>query len=361
MLCIALTPNHVLLASVIAQVRAPRKAHLVVIHEFELAEQYAALTRIWPDAPFAHVEILPGIFTQTSLANRRRQVRANSIALRRLVSRLQPQELYVFHDGRPDIQAALFQAKRSAAQVCCTYVEDGLGAYDSSVTPAHSLPARVLAKLYYGYWWQDIGVRGCSSWIDRAMGIFPEVFRPELHHLPAQAISADALHTALTSGLLDFYRHVHALQPAQVTDLNGLLILPHSGWMDQFREYHAILHTVLQAFQHAGLRIGVKYHPREEQDDYLQLAAIPYLTILPKEVPAEIIYALAAAQLRVVVGDLSASILTARWMLPTVGSICLGPMLHYADAQLYASFTRMGIHVIATQEQLAQAIATCIR
>jgi hypothetical protein len=133
----------------------------------------------------------------------------------------------------------------------------------------------------------------------------------------------------------------------------------HSSVSGRIAGYQAAMRGIVEQLAAGGAAVGVKYHPRQAEPDYLQLTTIERTTLLPQGLPLEFLYirrappvAGAGRPLRVIVGDISTTLLTARWLAPEARCISLARPLGLLDASIEQLFSRLGVHLPAALEQV---------
>ena len=346
-LFIAFTPYHVLLAYAIARdEESSAENYLFVISDFRDVEPLIHFLEGWSRCPFAQIERLPGMYSQASNFRRRFTIRRNLTTIIESVTRHKVERVYIFHDGRPEAQAALHFANKGNKGAVGIYVEDGAGAYSSYESTKRPLHKLLLAKLFYGPWWQDVRVLGTSRWIDEVKAIFPRLVRPELRLKHVSSIPRHALLELRDQEWLYEYLKTLGVKIAGLNDLDAILIVAHSEFASQIPGYKQVTEDVLSMAKSQNLRLGIKYHPRESQDDFLSVNDTEGILVLPKSLPIELVYILTLEQIRFIIGDISTALLTAKWLLDNAMVVSIAPLLNQTDSQLFETFAELGIKII---------------
>ena len=94
-------------------------------------------------------------------------------------------------------------------------------------------------------------------------------------------------------------------------------MLAHSGNFKHISDYGLQIRSLVEQLVLDSRKLAVSYHPREKQDDWLNLVSLG-ASLIPHAVPAELIYLFNRHNLRAVYGDIGTSLITARWLLPDV-------------------------------------------
>lgn len=356
-LYVTFTPYHVFLATVLAGARLRQlRQDLIVVSDFADAQFLVQALRTWDGNAFTEIHLLPGAYGVRKKILRQFAYAANIPRIRRTVSKLAIDEVYVFNDARPEAQAALHYARTQSPDLRVVFVEDGLTAYGSHGRSPGSMFARLGAMALFGRFWQDVTVLGTSRWVNSVGAIFPSCVRPELRRHPIRPVTD-------LSGLPErLARHVirclggTCLRPEDFKELEVVVAITQSAVARAVPDYPQTVKRCISDVADAGLRVAVKYHPREPLGDYLNLGQDRRIVQLPKMLPIELIYALAGGRLRVVIGDLSNALLTARWLCPRASVLTLAPAFGYVDPPLMETFKKLGIRSLSETRDLLEAV-----
>jgi hypothetical protein len=184
--------------------------------------------------------------------------------------------------------------------------------------------------------------------------IYPALVRPELSHLSQIPIAADALLTDDMRRLAAEMVRLAGADTAAIPRLEAIVTVSHSSVAAKMPRYRdAIARLVVNLIEN-GRTVGVKYHPRQAEPDYLGLARSDRVVLLPQGLPLEYLYLLTApripaepggSKLRFVIGDVSTTLLTARWLVPHSCCISLARPLGLLDASLEGLFTAVGVQL----------------
>ena len=344
---IAFTPYHVLLSYAIAlKEESSAENYLSVISDFSDVDPLIRSLKGWSRCPFAQIECLPGVYGQASMSRRRFTVRRNLTAITHFVSRQKFGRIYVFHDGRAEAQAALHFAKKGNKGTVGVYVEDGAGAYSSYGPTKRPLHKLLLGKLFYGLWWEDISVLGTSRWIDEVKAIFSQFVRPELRLKHVTSIPRYALLELRNQEWPHEYLKTLGVGIAELNNLDAVLIVEHSEFASRIPGYKQVIGEVLTVAKKQGLRLGVKYHPRELLGDFLSVGNTERMILLPQSLPIELLYIIALKQIRFVFGNISTSLLTAKWLLDDVAVLSVAPLIGQTGPQLLSVFHELDIKIL---------------
>lgn len=358
-LYLASTPMIALLAAAIARQR-PGAHRLVLIEDFGQADRFAALLQRWRDCPFEAVERLPGRYTEhqrgsgdhpRGLVQAWRRMRVKRALRRDTLQRLRtldagfaPGQVWVGNDRKVETQYALHLACRRAGSAVGQYLDDGLYTYlgDVRTRPLVRRLDWLVKRLGYGRWWHYADQAGTSPWIGAAWLAFPADARDQSpqrqrHRLqPAwfttPAFARLGLLAAREFGL-DRHRLLHA----------GLvLVLPHSN---QFALNRGLVEGLRALVGHAagqGLKVALKYHPRERDPDPGGLRIEGCTVDLPPLLPMELLLILLAPG-TVLVGEGSTALLAGHWLRADLRVYDLGFSRDGYAARARELFRRLGM------------------
>jgi hypothetical protein len=359
-LSIAYTPYHVLLATAAVGVHPARANHLIIINDFKAAADIAAgLTDA--DRLFDTVELCGGTFGVTSRARRQLRYRRALPDISARTKALAPHEIWVGNDSRPESQAAFRTASRRGQPVNGVYIEDGLTAYATSVTRPLTLLESAIGRLMFGRNWSGIAVLGTSGRVSSGLFIFPPLVRRELTQLtkielPRAACLVPSMRR-LAARLVD----KAGGDIERMCRLDAIVAVSHSSVASTAPDYQRQMVGFVEQLVTKGCTVGVKYHPRQAEADYLGLGRLAEVVVLPQGLALEYLYVLRASAatdlgagpLRFVVGDVSTILLTARWLAPEACCISLARPLRMLDESLEALFTALGVKLPANLDPFA--------
>lgn len=352
---VAFTPYHLLLSCAIALSEGEQaENYLFVVGDFDASTLVSALSKLLTHA-FANVELLQGTYRVSSLYKRRIIIRRNLSQIRKLLGKHPVDRVYVFNDGRAESQFALDLAKTTAKCAKGIYVEDGSAAYNSSCSSRRTALKLFLAKLVYGPWWDDVRVLGTSRWIDEVYAIFPDLVRPELVAKNVIGISRESVLELRDRGIVKECLESMGAMSEALTSIDSLVIVSHSESVNA--GYPELIRNICQVMTQRGFCVAVKYHPREPLGDYCMIQSLDGVSILPGNLPVEMVYLAAHDRIRIVVGDRSTSLLTAKWLMDKPAIVSVSPVGGEPDYRLHAVFQRIGITVAHTVSDVAEQVS----
>lgn len=327
------TPYHILTCCSIAHENGS-KAHLICAPSFKNSSSFFSAFREWKENPFEEITRLTSTYDR-SLPRRWAMRSRQSITTRRLARKHSPERVYVTNDPSPVEQALLEYSPESATRV---YVEDGTAAYTSRKIPTKPTWKQIAGKLIYGSWWQPINVYGTSHWIDKIAVTHPEHVRSELREYPKRRITPDYLINMDSNWIKKYFSRLHY----DTTELNNIktIVVPPVSTIKSPKEAKEFRHQLSEETDLS--RAAVKYHPRETKDDYLDIRDKG--VILPQSLPVELLY-IAMEEVTTVIGSISTSLLSAKWMDDNLRVISLAKSFDINDPNLIQAFQGIGVEV----------------
>jgi len=312
---VTFTPYHVLLAYTIASTNK-EKNYLVVIDDAVNLKELSEAIKEEKNSPFKDVIFLPGIKKIKTPIQRYLIIKNNIKLLKKAIKNIIIKRVYVCNDSRPESQLILSYGKRDNA--LGIYIEDGSAAYYGLVLKRKKIKT-LLGKLIYGRWWENIEILGTSSYIDQIRAIFPEDIRVELRKKKVKILGINKkqfLSLKDKSFVTSFFKKIN-INKKDISDIEVIIIISHSELVRQYLNYKKVIIKMINQLKKNYKKISVKYHPREK-NDFLNLAAFGNIKILPQGIPVELFFLIASNSLKLIVGDISTSLLTARWLFPHI-------------------------------------------
>ena len=359
-LILAYTPYHVLLATaaILAESEAAAN-HLVIIDDFEAATRMAAVLKE-SGGLYRSVRVRGGTFGVTSRARRQLRYRKALPIIAQDTRELMPGQIWIGNDARPESQVAFRTAVRQFGQVEGVFIEDGLTAYAASVKRPLTKVEDVLVHLLFGRSWAGIEVLGTSEWISSGLFVYPALVRNELTNLPKRQIPRSAFFAPVMHRFAAQMVSSAGADLGRVRRLDAVVTISHSSVASRSLHYKDSIMALVRQLTETQCVVGIKYHPRQAEPDYLGLVREERTVLLPQGLPLEFVYILRAGsteeaiegQLRFVVGDVSTTLLTARWLATDARCISLARPLGLLDPSLETLFERLGVELPASLEQV---------
>ncbi len=348
---IANTPYHLLLSCGLAAISGSSdKKYLIIIPAYSDSDIFYRSLTEWDKNPFYKIIIAKSIVNVPGKIQPLRILRNNVKIIKTffLDNINEACDVFVFNDRYPEAQilARLNHDKGGFN----TYVEDGSAAYNRSV--ASNMPAcrKFICKLALGMWFTDNSIIGTYKYIDKIMVNQPELVRLELSSKKLIKIPKN-IFKDLKSFIYILFRNYSIEQ----TDLNAksILIISHSDAVS--RDLIEIYKYLIEHLSSRSNRVYVKYHPREDDDDFLGVKSYsPQINIIPKTLPLEAVFIVLQGEDEpgIIVGDLSTSLLTAKYLFNTTIVISIVKLSSLTDINLEYIFEKIGVSMPKNFEDL---------
>ncbi|WP_455217824.1 capsular polysaccharide export protein, LipB/KpsS family, partial [Kaarinaea lacus] len=313
------------------------------------ARMYIDAVKTWNESPFDAVHVFPSRASTLfkKLCNRRRAFRLT----RNIIEDLQPDMIAVGNDRRIEFQYAMFYSQSVGYAPRGAYLDDGTFTYVGRKTKGiqDSWIDNITKKLFYGSWWQQPETVGSSAWIDDAYVAFPEwVYKPLeqklLHSINAAWFESQEIQL-LSKVLLQYFN----VDDGLVRQLDVVITLPHASLVRDESGYASTMKQVVDDLTARGKKVGIKYHPRQVGEDPLQLATNPGVEQLPAVLAFEVLLSVLGNP--VIVGDVSTTLLSSRWLRPSLRVIAItggGQQEQFVDL-----FRKLNIEMVEDISQLA--------
>jgi hypothetical protein len=339
---------HLCLAASIA-LRHPghRSTAVIMTRNAANAARFADAARHSPDV-FGAVAVLeapPGIGRWASRRALYRQIEA-------LVAHPASMRIFTGNDRRLEYQYAMHVATRAGARVEGIYMDDGAATYVGQksmhgFTHRHLEP--LVRKLVHGWWFKDAVTQGASAWTSAVYVAFPTLVHPLLRQKKVVGIDVSPLRDE------GFLRLVAALTDdfdALRQTLEGMHVV-----VSLPKEIHYLDRPQVQERLWAQLtarfdptHVAVKPHPRSVRMDVLA-KHFPGARIVNTNVGWEFLLAL-LPQDCAVVGDVSSTMITTRWIRPDLPVVATRPPQGVPPVR-QALYSAIGIPVVDVDELAA--------
>jgi len=78
------------------------------------------------------------------------------------------------------------------------------------------------------------------------------------------------------------------------------------------------------------------------------------IIVLPQSLPIELVYIFTSKQIRFIVGDISTSLLTAKWLLDNATVVSIAPLIGQTDPQLFRTFHELDIKILNNVKEVKE-------
>lgn len=306
---------HLFVATSLAQSKPNERSILVYIDQPEGIEPLAfKLTRRWSASPFAEHILFYGRFRGG--LNKLKKRKALFRKIDALIRQEKPQHLFVGNDRRIEFQYAMHVAQTLRLNPVGHYMDEGTFTYvgrQASSQFGDVVVDNLLKKLSYGWWWKNPATVGASDWISEIHVAFPEQIDRRLKTKQISELAPESFQCPALIELSEMMLADVAVSPDTIGDLDVLLTLPHESLFQNDPAYAEKILTIVGGLEG---NVAVKYHPRNSAEDALQLGS-QGVTLLPSRVSFEAILPHLKSS-ATVIGDVSSTLLLARWLRPEV-------------------------------------------
>lgn len=336
------------MAYTIALQERERKNLLFIVPEFFGATKIAHLIEEG-NTPFEKVILLRGVPGQNSSFGKLIERMWNVRFLAQFLAKEKITNVFIGNDARPEAQVILSYSKQKNSSCKGVYMNDGAAAY-MLYAREKSVVRYWIGKIFFGWWWQDVTVLGTSPWINEIRAIFPELVRPELQDIPRVSIQKeDFLKLKEESWVLE-YMLIAGISPADLENVQGFVILPHSAMLRKYPQCKEVFEKIFSWSTENKIAIATKFHPNEPSEE-LFLVPKEGVLLIPKAIPFEFLYLFCEKPPSFLLGDVSTSLLTGRWIFKDIKIFSIAPLFSYFDSYLFKVFSRLNIKVVDSLEE----------
>ena len=304
--------------------------------------------------PFRNMVEINRDFHGASYLSKWRVIRNNIDRVRKFVELSPPESVFCGNDTFPSFQCGLSLVRAEDHNSDRVHVDDGSASYNSCSFRVGSRIELFLKRIMFGRWLHEVGQLGTTRHIDRLLLIYPELAVRSLQVKPCRPLLPDRLQSP---EMIRLYAESAGADLAGCFEAAGskAMVFPSSSivwgtgasrYKQGMRELCAVLHDNLTT-------PIVKYHPFERSSDWCGLEGMPGVTIVPQHLPAECLFLLGSRTIDLVVGDVSTSLLTARWLLgANLRIVVLGEFAKEKDAQLLGILRKLDATVVSSAREL---------
>ena len=176
----------------------------------------------------------------------------------------------------------------------------------------HNLNHRAKLLISYRFLWHNIGKPEDNPWLGSVAAVFPDHLRSSLRKYPSQELPGPEEWDGKIIQWMRQYVNELCIKPEQL-DVGLLFITPHSSEIASTRDESSLMDLIEKIATKNSTTVGVKPHPREPITYNLP----EFVSVIPKEIPAEILYTLVTDKIELVIGPDSTALYTAKWISPS--------------------------------------------
>ena len=341
---IAFTSYHVFLASMIALKREKQNNILIIINDFDSSRIVEAFKI---SDIFSEIAILPGMYKQEGSRNSLRKKNANILCAK--IKKCDVGTLFLGTDRRLESQAAAYYAKKSDTNTVVAVLDDGSDFYKSHLEGSDNKNffKRMHSKFVIGKWYEYIRIAGLYEKTDEIHVLLPEFVNEKIKIKNVIEIDCKFFLDLKFKSFIDHYWNILSAEREKIKNIECIIIIIHSEYASKYEGYKEVINSICNMFREKGKKIGVKYHPREENEDYCELKKLDNIFLLDSEIPAEFIFSYSDNNLKFVIGDVSSALMSAKCMLQEkIKVYSNAPILKMGDEKLLQTFSIIGINLI---------------
>ncbi|MDG4813384.1 polysialyltransferase family glycosyltransferase [Hydrogenovibrio sp. 3SP14C1] len=262
-------------------------------------------------SPFKKVFSLYG---KASGIQKLKERKSNFKFLQSLIDEYDIREVVAGSDRRIEFQFVVHQLTLRHKNITASYLDDGLYSYLAWQRSWLKYTVNsLIKKLFYGLWWREPHTPGCSSYINQSILISPEKALSCLINRKVKKLDLSQFNNSClkswTAKLLDSFQ----CDVATVSNMDVCFILPHPNDIKKMPNYVDNLKSQIQRKIAKGQIVGVKYHPRFEDQDLFGLKQFDNVMILPSALAFEFLIPFLKYH-AYIIGDYTTVMLTAKML-----------------------------------------------
>ena len=355
------TPRHFLISAGMA-FGSERESDLLLTSNYDYVKGIRAILGEWTQSPFARFRSVQTPLRTNSLSRRLQIIKDNS-HYRKFARTHSFSEVRAFAATTYATQTFLYEIKQNLPGVRCVMVEDGgifyneQPLYGDAADENYSKLKLLAGRVLYGQAWRAVKANGIGEVIDEIHLISPELVREEWASLNLVKLPPSCLLQLSDSDLPDIYIRTASSSIEELRQIELAIILSRSdGVVGDLGEYVRTVNNLLAYARKSGLRTAVKYHPKEQEPDYLMLTDKPWVTEIPKQIPIELLFVVNPTNLKFVLGDTSTALLSVPWLLPECKAISFVHMVSKQPDLIYPDFGGFGIELIRDMHDFSEIL-----
>lgn len=339
------TPLHLMVSIAIADTEKLDNVHLIFIDQVKSAEDnpYYQLAKELQLFKSLHIFMRP----PRAFWHKRRHRKTTFAALKTLIESIRPEHIYCGNDRRVEFQYAMFCAANLALRPHGYYMDEGTFTYvgrQASDSFSDKIVDNTIKKLGYGLWWQHPPTVGASSWVNSVYISFPALAHPLLQKKDVRELSLLYWQSPALKRFCELLLS-NMQKPTLLEKYDLFYTFPHESVMQANPNYKTLLQQSLQEQLRLGKTIGVKYHPRDTQQDVLGVGNLAGVEVVDRKIPFEALLPLFQAHLTVV-GDFSTTLITTRLLRPDLAVTAINHGASVQSTLFVELYEKLGITVI---------------
>ena len=296
----------------------------------------------WQNSPFEEVYLFSAEQKGQSKLQHRREIFAE---LLQAVKDLRPTQVAVGSDRRVEFQYVMQSLKQIKQPAKGLYLDDGL--YSYAGRPQHVIKDGIntlLKKIAYGWWWQEPKTVGASNWINQAWLFAPNKAVQQLQGKDLVSLEQDWFKDEKIVELSHLVAKQLQFDVSGLIALDVMILIPHPNNIKKIPGYKKRIQQLVHQLKKQEKKVGIKYHPRTEANDFLGLLDFGASVVVPSQLAFEFCLPLFSKNCQIV-GDIGTALLSCKWLRPEL-KVCAVLDENESFQEKYITLTQsMGIRV----------------
>ena len=276
---------------------------------------YLEALESWKENPFTSIHVF---FRPEGKFLRKLKSRKETFsALENIIDEFKPSHIYVGNDRRVEFQLCMHKATEAELSPVGYYMDEGTFTYvgrKASESFSDRVIDNALKKLFYGSWWKHPPTVGASKWITTVFASFPDIVHPLLKNKQLVHLSREYWQSEL---LKKFCAHLIDTigRPENLQEYDLILTMPHESVITSNSNYKNVVENIINEKVKSGLKVGVKYHPRDTEADMLKVGELPGVELISQALPFEALLPMIKNSAKII-GDFSTTLISTRLLRP---------------------------------------------
>lgn len=224
-------------------------------------------------------------------------------------------------------------------------VEDGVETYVSAQHSRKKWYEKTVDRLFYGNWHKDAGGQGDFMNFEGVYALFPEKLLAMFDDKMKYAVPREHIFSLFSR---DAFSAVVPVSEKGSREITTLVAIDRAGYTES-KPYRKMIAAYIGNAESNAELAALKLHPSDRRRIEFLGKNKTAVSVLPSRLPIELFYLLYQDTLRFVVGGLTSSLLTAKWLLPHIDVVSIFPedlVATRSHAQeILRLFQDCGIHV----------------
>lgn len=321
--------------------------HLVFIDQVHGKKNpYLEILNSWDSCPFESISLFYRPVKQS--VSKYKSRREAFKALERLVQQLKPKHLFTGNDRRVEFQYCMHVAKDRGCNPIGYYMDEGMFTYigrKASKKFKEKVLDNCIKKLAYGSWWKHPATVGASGWVQTVYVSYPDIIHPLLKTKHIEHLTLKYWQSTLLIHFCDLLVNTIG-RPANLANYDLLITLPHESIINANNSYKEQIKKNITLHAKAGAFIGIKYHPRDNNKDLLQLGELEAVELISRELPFEALLPMVKPGAKII-GDFSTTLISTRLLRPDLIAEAINHGEKKETAEFIELYKNIGITIVS--------------